>query len=195
MKEVLTALETLEESEQIKNQIKKMKGKGNKENNHQRDNRNSNRNGPNSKCRKEGHDHLWKDCPDNPRNRNGKSNRGKSRENNVTERSRDDSGERENNHLSRENNAMVSWSDTLRYCNVIEKEESSQEEMPLLEEHASSGDEEDLEYVEEEYDNKEDSMFLFGLGIIDPRAEFKKQETCNLIVSKDEEDFEDMPLV
>ena len=161
MKEVLMALETLEESEQIKKQIEKMKG--NKESNRQRDNKNENRSGPNSKCRKEGCKHLWKDCPDNPRNKNGDNNRGRARENNANERTSDNSGNRESNKSTREtqeNNAMVQWDEDIRFCNLIEraKDEDSIEEMPFLEDNESSKDEED----------KFKPTFLFkGLELID----------------------------
>ena len=125
MKEVLTALETLEESEQIKQQIEKMKGKENRHNgNRNRDNGNS-RGGGNGKCRKQGHDHLWKDCPDNPRNKNNHE-RGRSRDNNQIERTQDDSGDRKAN---REHNPTVCWAD--EECNFIRRVDS--DSMPDLE--------------------------------------------------------------
>ena len=85
MKEVLTALETLEESEQIKQKIEKMKGKENRHNGNRNQDNGYSRGGGNGKCRKPGHDHLWKDCPDNPRNKNNNK-RGRSRDNNQIER-------------------------------------------------------------------------------------------------------------
>ena len=63
-----------------------MKGRDNKERSCQRDNQNANRGRPNRKCRKEGYDHLWKDFPDNPRNRNDDSNCGQPREINANTR-------------------------------------------------------------------------------------------------------------
>ena len=170
MMEVLTALETLEESEQIKNQIEKMKG--NKDSNHQRDNRNKNCSGPNSKCRKEGHDHLWKDFPDNPRNKNSNNNRQRARENNANKRTRDNSDVRESNRSTREtqeNNAMVQWYEDTRFCNLIihAEDEDSIKEMPLLEDHKSSKNKKD----------KFKPTFLFkGLELINPHLAYNVNE-------------------
>ena len=85
MKDVLEALETLEDSEKIKNQIEKMKGKENRNNGNRNCDNGNSQGGGNGKCQKQGHEHLWKDCPDNPRNKNNDK-CGRSRDNNQIER-------------------------------------------------------------------------------------------------------------
>ena len=206
MKNILTALETLEESEQIKQQIEIMKGKDNKRNdNRQRDNKQT-RNGPNGKCRKEGHDHLWKDFPDKSLNKSSnynQNNRGRTRENNANERTRDNSGERTvtfegNKYLERVEDPE-DWDErsfNFIACESNEEEETTKESadnnMPAWEEHKSSEDATTLEYITTANENSdytfafkkenEDKTFVFkGIDKIDPL------KMCNIIYSGEEE--------
>ena len=85
--QIIAQLEQIERAEAMKREIEKIKNvKNNNSNrNYQRGNQ---RNGRRKMCQKPGHDHKWKDCPDNPRNKNNN-------ENNCNERNDDSTDERE----------------------------------------------------------------------------------------------------
>jgi len=86
---IIAQLEQIERAEAMKREIENLRKRNN--NNYQR-NGNNNRNTRNGNkknmCRKPGHNHEWKDCPDNPRNKNN-------HENNANERDDTSRDERE----------------------------------------------------------------------------------------------------
>ena len=178
--EILEELERLERAESTKREIEKLRNeRGNKRG---KNNREKDDNGGQNWCRKPGHNHLWKDCPDNPRStkRNvSDGDRGRSyrRENNAQERSRASSRDHSDDGSVKSNHLM---------------EFIPEEEMPELERHSMSDEEyecEELDYILTHDDNVDEEnnnqTYLFeNLGMIEPSKE------CNVLRMQEDSESE-----
>ena len=87
--EIISQLEQIERAEAIRQEIDIIRSRRDRNNRRGNGNQYNNRNGNGKKnmCRKSGHNHEWKDCPDNPRQRN--------QENNSNDRDDDSRDDRE----------------------------------------------------------------------------------------------------
>ena len=114
--EILAQLELIEHCELKKREIERETRKNDDYRGRRDQSRYRNNNGD-TQCRKHG-DHLWRDCPDNPINRNGNL-RNSRQENNQAERQRDHSGERQSPTRERENYVMEEdYNDKTRCCAI-----------------------------------------------------------------------------
>lgn len=154
---ILEELERLERAEGTKREIERVRG--DREKKRSKGERNGGDNNSSNWCRKPGHNHLWKDCPDNPRSTKRNEGRGRAsdRENNQIDRQRDDSGERENEDRS------IHFMDrrTVRFCPDQQNETYAMEaSVPESENYEET---EELEYVShlDDDDDEEEICFLF----------------------------------
>ena len=121
--EILAQLELLEHCELKKREIERETQKNDDYRGRRDRSRYRNNNGD-TQCRKHG-DHLWRDCPDNPINRNGNL-RNSRQENNQAERQRDHSGERQSPTRERENYVMEEdYNDMEEYEYTTDEEEDA----------------------------------------------------------------------